>query len=124
MKQQMETGGQSKFFLILGGLLGFAVAFVGGVAAKNDQSDILFSASIGTVVGALLMKGLIHVVTTNVRAAQMQKQMELRKKMAAEEAAAAAAANGPQGQGAKAAPGGAARPAGAPGAAGKAGANR
>jgi len=50
-----------KFFLLIGGFLGFVLAFAASWNAENSAAQALRDASIGCLAGALLFRGL-HVV--------------------------------------------------------------
>lgn len=79
----METLAQSKFFIALGGFLGFCLTFASGMLAGNDASSVLRDASIGCVICAFLMKLLMNVIHNSVEAAMQKKAMEKRKELEA-----------------------------------------
>lgn len=72
----METLAQSKFFIALGGFLGFALTFASGMLAGGDTADVLRDASIGCLICAILMKLLMSVIRSNVQAAMQRRMME------------------------------------------------
>lgn len=65
-----------KYFLLIGGFCGFFFVFASGIAAGNDLSDVLRNATIGCMVGALLMRGFRMLLTHQVRQVATQ-QAEL-----------------------------------------------
>ena len=56
-----------KFFLLIGGFLGFTTAFASSCNAGNSPADALRDASIGCMAGALLFRGLHVVFMTTLR---------------------------------------------------------
>jgi len=65
-----------KFFLLIGGVCGFLLAFGGGLAAGNEIMIALRDGAIGCMVGALLMKGFsaVFVMSVNGLAASRAKE--------------------------------------------------
>lgn len=56
-----------KFFLLLGGFLGFVLALLASWHAGNSPASALRDGSIGCLTGALLLRGLHVVFFTTVR---------------------------------------------------------
>lgn len=56
-----------KFFLLLGGFLGFVLTFAASWNADNAPAQALCDAAIGCLAGALLFRGLHFVLMTTVR---------------------------------------------------------
>jgi len=72
-----------QYLLLLGGFLGFCCVFVTGIVAGNDIVQTLFNASVGCIVGGMMLKWLgIIIIDCYIS----QKRTEAR---AAMEAAAA-----------------------------------
>lgn len=64
-------GNAGRFLLALGGFLGFSAAFVSALQlGHGDVSSALLRASIGMVVGALLMKVLLGAIYSSAREAR------------------------------------------------------
>ena len=74
----METLAQSKFFIALGGFLGFTLTFASGILAGGHASDVLRDATIGCLICGLLVKMLMSVIHSNLQTAMQQR---IRKKM-------------------------------------------
>lgn len=69
---------ETKFLLVLGGISGFILAFIGGLFIGNDITIVLRNASIGCVIGALLMKGFSQVLISQFsQAARLKQQSSL-----------------------------------------------
>jgi len=64
----------AKMFVTLGGFTGFLIAFLSGLTAGSDLSLVLRDASVGCVVGALLMRLLFTVLQSNYRECQLRAQ--------------------------------------------------
>ena len=62
-----------RFFLTLGGLFGFLVAFVSGLLAGAEISLAVRDTSIGCVLGAFLVKGVLQVVTSSIQTLEQEK---------------------------------------------------
>ena len=77
----------SKFFLLLGGFIGFAVVFFAGLLVTNRIDAVLRDATIGCLVGALLMRLFLHVVTNAMQDVAARKKAEREAQEEAEEAA-------------------------------------
>lgn len=56
-----------KYFMLLGGFLGFVLTFAAGVLADAELWVALVNSSLGCVVGAYLMKIFRKVVASSVR---------------------------------------------------------
>jgi hypothetical protein len=56
-----------KFFLLLGGTTGFALAFLGAATAGHEPGIALREGATGCVAGALLLRGLYAVFMHCVR---------------------------------------------------------
>ncbi len=63
----------SKYPLVLGGFLGFSLAFFVGYYAGNEILHVLKNAAIASVVGAFLMKIFHNVVIYNLKMAFMER---------------------------------------------------
>ena len=50
-----------KYFLLLGGFIGFVIGFAASLVAGNQPSDALITGAAGCVAGALLLR-LLHFV--------------------------------------------------------------
>ena len=72
----METLAQSKFFIALGGFLGFALTFASGMLAGGDAANVLRDASIGCLICGFLMKTLMSVIHSNVQTAMQNRMLE------------------------------------------------
>lgn len=71
-------GNTGRFLIALGGFLGFSGAFFSALRlGHGDVSSALLRASIGMIVGAMLMKLLLMVVYASVREARIEKQRAL-----------------------------------------------
>ena len=56
-----------KFFLLIGGVSGFAITLAAGLHAGNAPAYALRDAAIGCLGGALIFHGLHFVVMTTIR---------------------------------------------------------
>ncbi|MCX7713000.1 MAG: hypothetical protein N2035_04960 [Chthoniobacterales bacterium] len=56
-----------KYFMLLGGFLGFVLTFSAGILAQADLWVALMHSSLGCVIGAFLMKVFRKVVASSVR---------------------------------------------------------
>lgn len=65
-----------KFFLSIGGFFGFMVALASGLWAGTEMSLVIRDASFGCVLGAFLMRNLLHVVNSSIGAAVEEKSKE------------------------------------------------
>ena len=72
----MMTLNNIRFFLSLGGLLGFTIAFASGLLAHNEIGVVLRDASIGCLFGALLMRGFLAVLHHSLREMEAEKGKE------------------------------------------------
>ena len=68
-----SRGNGGRFLLALGGLGGFSCAFFGAMTAGSDISNALIRGSIGMVIGAFMMKGMLHVIYGTIREARREK---------------------------------------------------
>ena len=68
-----------KYFLLLGGFTGFAIAFSANLSAGNPASSGLFRGAAGCLIGALLMRGLHFVFMVCVRGHIKIRAAEVRK---------------------------------------------
>lgn len=75
----METLAQSKFFIALGGFIGFALTFASGMIAGGDIANVLRDASIGCLICGFLIKMLMSVVHSNVQTAMQLRSIERRE---------------------------------------------
>lgn len=57
-----------KFYLSLGGALGFLLAFSGSLLAGNDPVTALRDGAAGCVAGAMLLKFFRHILVAAVQA--------------------------------------------------------
>jgi len=62
-----------KYFMLLGGFIGFMIVMVAGVLGGTELWMVVFHASIGCVVGAVLFRIFRKVVARSVREVAMQK---------------------------------------------------
>lgn len=62
-----------KFFLSMGGLLGFSIALAAGLLVGNELGVVIRDASIGCFIGAILLKRFLNVVCSNLCAAKLEK---------------------------------------------------
>ena len=62
-----------KYFMLLGGFIGFMIVMVAGVMGGSELWMVVFHASIGCVVGAFLFRIFRKVVARSVREVAMQK---------------------------------------------------
>lgn len=72
MIQQIKQ--QKRFFLTLGGFIGFTVAFLGSAQSGADATVLLRDAAIGCLVGALLFKGLHALLVASFHAAEAERR--------------------------------------------------
>lgn len=64
-----------QYLLLLGGFLGFCCVFVTGIVAGNDIVQTLFNASIGCIVGGMMLKWLgIIIIDCYVSQKRMEAQ--------------------------------------------------
>ena len=62
-----------KYFMLLGGFLGFTISMGAGIFAGSELWMVVFNASLGCVVGALLFRIFRKVVAGSVREVAMQR---------------------------------------------------
>lgn len=62
-----------RFFMLLGGFLGFALVMATGLASGGDPWVVLLHSSIGCLVGAVLFRFFRTVVSSSVRQVVLQK---------------------------------------------------
>lgn len=62
-----------KYFVLVGGSLGFSLAFSSALAAGNDVSVAVKNGTIGCMVGAFLLKGFHMVMMACIRGALLEK---------------------------------------------------
>jgi hypothetical protein len=62
-----------RFFMLLGGFIGFAVVMLTGLMAGTDPWMVLLHASVGCLAGAFLFKIFRMVVSSSVRQVVLQK---------------------------------------------------
>lgn len=77
-----------KLFLLIGGFSGFTTTFLSGLSAGNDLSLVICQASVGTIVGAFLFKGLHLLLAHQLRQVALH-EAEAKAQTAATEGAAA-----------------------------------
>lgn len=83
-----------KFFMLLGGFLGFLAVMSAGLLAGSDPWLVLLNASIGCVIGAILFRVFRSVVSNSVKEIVIQKHRaaaEASAQQASQQAAAPAA---------------------------------
>lgn len=71
-----------KFFLLLGGTLGFFITFVASLHSANSPSFALRDGAVGCFIGAILFRILHSVVSQSLKghnAAQLARQEEDRQ---------------------------------------------
>lgn len=73
-----------RFYLTLGGFIGFTLAFFGGLFAGNDSVTALRDGAIGTLVGFFLARSLLKVVMMNVSQVLDRRREEVRAAIAEE----------------------------------------
>lgn len=56
-----------KYFLLVGGFLGFVAAFASGISAGNDFTDVLCNSAIGCLCGAFLARGFRMLLNHQLR---------------------------------------------------------
>ncbi len=56
-----------KYLLLIGGLLGFGLVFLGGLMAGRESLPAVIEGSLGCVVGAVLFRWLGNVYQQSVR---------------------------------------------------------
>lgn len=61
-----------KYFLVLGGFLGFLLTLVIGLAVKNEMIVVLQNAVIGCVIGGFLAKILQCIIELHIEAIKKQ----------------------------------------------------
>jgi len=62
-----------KYFMLLGGFVGFMIAMASGISAGSELWMVVFHASISCVAGAILFRMFRKVVAGSVREVAMQK---------------------------------------------------
>lgn len=55
-----------KMSMLVGGLLGFAVAFMANLALNNGPMRALMDGSIGCLVGALVVRVVVHAINSSI----------------------------------------------------------
>jgi hypothetical protein len=78
----------TRYLVALGGFLGFALTLFGSVAASKDIAIALRDASIGCLIGALMLRAFAQVINACIRAIRVEKARALRARLEAEESAA------------------------------------
>lgn len=76
-KKGKAPTGNTRLFLALGGFLGFCVAFFSSIEAGNEAVIALRDGSIGSVVGAILLKIYLEFFYSNLRQALVEKSKEM-----------------------------------------------
>ena len=67
-----------KYFMLIGGFIGFIVAMVAGIWSGNELWMVVFNSSIGCLTGAFLFRIFRKVVAGSVRQVAMQKSRSTR----------------------------------------------
>lgn len=70
----------SKYFLVVGGFLGFVLTFLVTFLSGNDIPTVLQRSSMGAIAGFLLMQFMLKVLVKNIYIARQRAQAEESKK--------------------------------------------
>ena len=62
-----------KFYLSIGGFLGFSIALTSGLLAGNEIGIVLRDSSLGCLIGAILLRRFLHVMHANICSARLEK---------------------------------------------------
>ena len=65
-----------KYFMLLGGFIGFTIAMISGIQAGGELWMVVFHASISCVAGAFLFRLFRRVVANSVREVALQKSRQ------------------------------------------------
>ncbi len=62
-----------KFYLSIGGFLGFSIALASGLLAGNEVVIVLRDSSIGCLIGAVLLRRFLSVIQSSISSAKLEK---------------------------------------------------
>ena len=65
-----------KYFMLLGGFIGFMIAMISGIQAGSELSMVVLHASMSCVAGAFLFRLFRRVVANSVREVALQKSRQ------------------------------------------------
>ncbi|HCJ12051.1 MAG: hypothetical protein A2Y14_02040 [Verrucomicrobia bacterium GWF2_51_19] len=66
----------NKYFLVLGGFLGFILTFIVSFSVDNDIVTVVRNSTIGCIVGAVLTRFLEMIFWSAVRSSSARKQQD------------------------------------------------